>query len=114
MSTKPEVCFASYRPRAGKDAELLRAVAMHYPVLRKLELIPDRPPVVVRASDGTIIEVFEWVDADAAQKAHEHPEIAAVWESMGKVGEIATLSSLPEMLKPFPHFEPIELPLPVR
>jgi hypothetical protein len=101
--------FALYRPHAGKDAELLKAVAMHYPVLRKLELITDRAPVVARAGDGSIVEVFEWVSEEAAQKAHEHPEIAAVWESMGKVGDVAALSSLAEVQRPFPHFEPIEL-----
>jgi hypothetical protein len=83
---------------------------MHYPVLRKLELITDRAPVVARAGDGSIVEVFEWVSEEAAQKAHEHPEIAAVWESMGKVGDVAALSSLAEVRRPFPRFEPVELP----
>jgi hypothetical protein len=82
--------------------------------LRKLELITDRAPVVARAKDGSIVEVFEWVSEEAAQKAHEHPEIAAVWESMGKVGDVAALSSLAEVQRPFPHFEPVELPRPAR
>lgn len=114
MSTKSRIVFALYRPHAGKGAELLQAVAMHYPVLRKLELITDRAPVVARAKDGSIVEVFEWVSEEAAQKAHEHPEIAAVWESMGKVGDVAALSSLAEVQRPFPHFEPVELPRPAR
>jgi len=99
MSAKSKIVFALYRPHAGKGAELLQAVAMHYPVLRKLELITDRAPVV---------------SEEAAQKAHEHPEIAAVWESMGKVGDVAALSSLAEVQRPFPHFEPVELPRPAR
>jgi hypothetical protein len=49
MSTKSKIVFALYRPHAGKGAELLQAVAMHYPVLRKLELITDRTPVIARA-----------------------------------------------------------------
>jgi hypothetical protein len=110
MSAKSKIVFALYRPHEGKGAELLKAVAMHYPVLRKLELITDRAPVVARAKDGSIVEVFEWVSEEAARKAHEHPEIAAVWESMGKVGDVAALSSLPEAQRPFPHFEPVELP----
>ncbi len=112
--SKPRIVFALYRPHAGKDVEMLQAVAKHYPVLRKLELITDRAPVVARASDGSIVEVFEWISEDAVQKAHEHPEVAAVWESMGKVGAIAALSSLPEIQHPFPHFEPVELPRPAR
>lgn len=112
--SKARIVFALYRPHAGKDAEMLQAVAKHYPVLRRLELITDRAPVVARASDGSIVEVFEWVSEDAVQKAHEHPEVAAVWELMGKVGSIAALSSLPEVQHPFPHFEPVELPRPPR
>jgi hypothetical protein len=108
--SKPEIVFALYRPHAGKGEELLRAVAKHYPVLRKLELITDRAPVISRAEDGTIIEVFEWFSGEAARQAHEHPEIAAVWEDMGKVADIATLASLAEATERFPHFEPVELP----
>ena len=53
---KPEVVFALYRPHAGKDAELRRLIAQHLPVLRRLELVTDRPAILVRAQDGTYVE----------------------------------------------------------
>lgn len=101
--------FAAYRPHAGKDAALLKAIRDHMPVLRKLELITDRAPIVVRAKDGSIIEVFEWVSDEAMRMAHEHPEVATVWEGIGAVADIQTLGGLPEAGDRFPHFEPVKV-----
>ncbi len=72
------------RPHAGKHAMLAWSlVQRHCPTLRKYELITDREPVICRAGDGTIIEVFEWVSDEAHKRVHELPEIAAIWEQMG-------------------------------
>ena len=106
---KPEVVFALYRPHAGQDAELRRLIARHLPVLRKLELVTDRPPILVRARDGTYIEVFEWRSEESARLAHEHPEVAKVWEAMGEIADFPALESLAEARERFSHFEPVAL-----
>ena len=106
---KPEVVFALYRPHPGKDAELRRLIAQHLPVLRRLELATDRPAILVRAKDGTYIEVFEWRNQESAKLAHEHPEVARVWEAMGQVADFPALDSLEEAKQPFSHFEPAAL-----
>lgn len=105
--SKPEIVFALYKPHPGKEAALVRAVVGHLPVLRRLELITARTPVLARAKDGTLIEVFEWADGEAARKAHQHPEVAAVWEKISEVADIATLAGLAEAADRFPHFEPV-------
>jgi quinol monooxygenase YgiN len=104
---KPAIVFALYKPHAGKDAELLKLVQRHYPALRKYELVTDRVPIVSRSANGTIIEVFEWVDGESHKQAHEHPEIAEIWELMAQNGGMPTLGSLPEAVHTFPHFEPV-------
>ena len=106
---KPEVVFALYRPHPGKDAELRRLIAQHLPVLRRLQLATDRPAILVRAKDGTYIEVFEWRNEESAKLAHEHPEVARVWEAMGQVADFPALDSLEEAKQPFSHFEPAAL-----
>jgi hypothetical protein len=106
---KPEVVFALYRPHAGKDAELRRLISKHLPVLRKLELVTDRPAILVRAKDGTYIEVFEWRTEESSKLAHEHPEVAKVWEAMGEVADFPALESLEEAKERFSHFEPIAI-----
>ena len=105
--SKTQIVFAAYRPHEGKDAALLRAIDGHLPVLRKLGLITERTPIIVRAKDRTIIEIFEWATEDAARKAHQHPEVAKVWEGIGAVADIATLGGLAEAGDRFPHFEPV-------
>ncbi|MBI3722771.1 hypothetical protein HY251_02285 [bacterium] len=103
----PEVVFAIYRPHAGKAKELEAIVARHMPTLREMELVTERPSILVRSEDGTLIEVFEWCSNDAAQKAHEVPAVAKIWEAMGKVSDFATLGSLAEAKEHFPHFTPV-------
>jgi hypothetical protein len=78
-------------------------------MLRRLELITDRPVVLVKSKNGTYIEVFEWSTADSARQAHEHPEVAKVWEAMGKIADLPNLDSLEEVKARFPHFEPVTL-----
>jgi hypothetical protein len=104
-----KIVFAVYRPNEGKDAELRALIAQHVPALRNLGLITRRPPLLVKARDGTYVEIFEWISDDAARKAHEHPQIAEIWEQMGVVGTFGKLGQLPEANSEFPHFEPIEL-----
>jgi hypothetical protein len=104
-----QIVFALYRPHAGQDASLRRLIARHIPALRRLELITDRPSVLVRAGDGTYVEVFEWVSEAAARAAHEHADIAEIWDGMELIADFATLASLAEAQRPFTHFEPVVL-----
>jgi len=58
MRSIPVAC---YKPRAGCEEALLELVRIHLPPLRSEGLVTDRPSIVMRTADGTIIEVFEWV-----------------------------------------------------
>lgn len=103
-----EIVFAAYRPHPGKSEALTPLVREHLPTLRKLGLATDREGMLVRAKDGTWIEVFEWSSAEAARNAHEHPAVARIWEAMGKVCDFVSLASLEEAAKPFAHFAPAD------
>lgn len=105
---KPEIVFAMYRPHEGKADELEAIIKTHHPMLLDIEFVTDRPPIIVKAKDGAFIEIFEWVSAEAAHKAHHHPVVAKVWEAMGAICDFATLESLAEAQTPFPHFTPVD------
>ena len=105
----PQVVFALYRPRDGKDAELRALIAEHIPTLRRLELITDRPTILVKSKNGTYVEIFEWQSHAAAGQAHQHPELAKIWEAMGKIADLPGLESLDEAKGRFPHFAPVAL-----
>ena len=106
---RAQVVFAMYRPHSANDAQLRALIARHLPALRKFGLVTKRDPLLLRAGDGSYIEIFEWVSEEAARKAHEHQEIAEIWEQMGVVGSFGKLRDLPEVDKEFPHFEPVSL-----
>jgi hypothetical protein len=105
----PQIVFALYQPHDGKDAELRRILGQHVSTLRRLELATDRPTVLMKTRNGTYIEIFEWSTPEAAGLAHQHPEVAKVWEAMGKVADLRTLDSIEETKVRFPHFEPVNL-----
>lgn len=105
MASKPQLVIAIYRPKPGKLAEVESLVRKHYPTLKDYGLTTDQKPYLGRASDGTFVEVFEWISEEAATKAHDHPGVAKIWEAMAMVCDFGKLSQLPEAGKVFPRFE---------
>ena len=101
--------IVAYRPRPGKEQELLQLTREHLPILRSQGLATDRPSYVMRSTDGTIIEVFEWTSAEAIAMAHENP----VWQAMcGRFSEACDylrLEDLRESKNMFAEFDPVDL-----
>ncbi|HEV2365453.1 MAG TPA: hypothetical protein VGS12_14785 [Caulobacteraceae bacterium] len=102
-----EMVIAVYRPKPGKEAELMELAREHVPFLRRLGLASDRPCLAMRAKDGAIVEVFEWRDG-AVEKAHSHPEVQAMWARYGEVCEYSPIADLAEAKHPFSDFEPLD------
>ena len=105
MST--QIVIAMYRPQAGKEHELMALVESHLPTLQKLQLATARQPIVCQAEDGTVMEIFEWASAQSSAEAHEHPEVAMIWEKMGEIASFQRLEGLAEANRTFPHFQPL-------
>ena len=53
------IVIVAYRPKPGKKTKLLELVRNRVPTLRREDLVTDREPTIMRARDGTIIEVSE-------------------------------------------------------
>jgi hypothetical protein len=106
---KPETVICLYRVKPGNERRFTRLLEKHWPTLRALGLATRKRARHFRgAEDGggpLFVEIFEWVDGAAAQRAHEHPEIAAIWEPMDGLCEAR--GGRPNM--EFPHVQPIEL-----
>lgn len=90
----PVVVIACYRPRSGCAERLDELMADHVPILRSLGLVTDRAPIAARASDGTVVEVFEWRSQAAIDEAHTHPEVLAMW---GRYDEVSTYVPVAEV-----------------
>ena len=88
----PITTIPHYRVKPGCEDEFLAIIDSHWPALRELGLVTDREPQVFVGSEqdveGTyVVEVFEWADADASKRAHRHPAVSKIWESMGPLCE---------------------------
>ena len=103
------IVICAFRPKPGQEAELLEVVKTHMPTLKGQDYITDRPATVMRSTDGTILEVFEWKSEEHTRQAHEDPVVLAMWKRFGACCDYVTLRDLAETESPFPNFKPIDL-----
>jgi hypothetical protein len=101
------ISVACYRPRRGCEQALLDLVRDHLPPLRGQGLVTDRASIVMRAADGTIVEVFEWVSQQAIEGAHSNPVVLELWKRFEDVCTYEIPSNVAEFQKMFSHFEPV-------
>src|SRR5436305_4128360 len=74
------IVIVAYRPKPGKEKDTLELVRSRVPTLRKEGFVSDRAPTIMRARDGTILEVSEWKSREAIDAAHKNPNVLAMWE----------------------------------
>jgi quinol monooxygenase YgiN len=101
------VVIVAYRPKPGKENEILELVCERVPTLRKEGLVTDRVPTLMRTKDGTIIEVSEWKSREAIDAAHKNPTVLAMWNKFFAVCDCVPLNTLEEANDMFAGFEPI-------
>ena len=102
------VVIVAYRPKPGKEKELLELVRDRVPTLRKENLVTDRKPTLMHTRDGAIIEVSEWKSQEAIDAAHKNPNVLTMWNKFFAVCDCVPLNTLAEADEMFAGFEPIE------
>src|SRR6266404_9930735 len=102
------VVIVAYRPKPGKENELIDLVRSRVPTLRKENLVTDRVPAIMRSRDGTIVEVSEWKSQEAIDAAHRNPNVLAMWDKFFAICECVPLNTLPEAADMFAGFTPVE------
>ena len=88
------IAVVAYRPKPGKEQELLDLVRSRVPTLRKEGLVT--------------VEVSEWKSREAIDAAHKNPNVLAMWEKFFDVCDCVPLNMLPEAGDMFAGFTPIE------
>jgi len=110
MPTEMTTVVATYRVRADRVGAFEALLARHHPALVRLGLATASPPTIYRGLEhggGPIyFEIFTWVDPVAPRKAHEDPDVMAIWGPMGELLEDRPTG--PKM--GFPHVEAISFP----
>ena len=107
---KPMTALCTYRVKPGGEKDFLKLLNAHWPTLHRLGLVSDEPRLVFRGHDSEkttfFVEIFAWKDDRIFKKAHEYPEVMALWEPMEAMCEKRNGYPACE----FPHVEPLELP----
>ena len=101
------VSVACYKPKPGCEHALQELVRNHLPPLRAEGLVSERAPIVMRAADETIIEIFEWISPEAIAGAHQNPVVLGLWKRFEAVCTYEIPSHLAEFQTMFAHFEAI-------
>jgi hypothetical protein len=99
--------IVAYKPKPGKAKQLNEVVAKHLRVLSAEGLVTQRAAYVMRGEGRTLIEVFEWLSAEAIEQAHSNPAVLALWSEFEAVCEYVPLASLTESQHMFAEFEPV-------
>ncbi len=99
----PETVICHYRVVLGNEAKFDELLAAHWPALHRLGLVTDTKPQHFKGLEQDnqqpiYFEIFEWADG-GMERAHEHPEVMAIWEPMDQLCE--TRGGKPNM--EFPH-----------
>lgn len=101
--------ICTYRVKEGHEDALLARIHDHERAVRRLSLVTDEPTRVWQGRDEKgrpfFVKIFEWTGDDAVARAHEHPEVLAVWERMEPLCE--PRDGRPSM--EFPHVVPVAL-----
>jgi len=102
-----QIVIACYKPKPGKEDALKRLMETHLPRLKAEGLVTDRESIIMEARDGTILEVFEWVSAEAIAGAHKNPEVLKMWGEYAEVCDYVPINTLAESADMFARFKPL-------
>lgn len=109
MRDMGRIVISCYRPKSGHQEALRELMRRHVATLRSIGLVTNRVPITMEAKDGTFVEVFEWVPAEAIEAAHSHPAVLRMWEEYGQVCDYIPISQVAEASQLFSEFTPFEV-----
>lgn len=101
------IVIVGYKPIAGQSQMLHDVLKKHVDLLRKEGLATERAAMLMRASNGTFVEVFEWVSEDAIALAHKNPVVQQLWKEFGMLCEYVPVGDLAEASQLFSEFRPV-------
>lgn len=100
-----ETVICTYRARVDAEAAFVELLRRHWDTLHELGFVTDeRSTIYRRLNEPTYVEIFSWVDG-GFEKAHEHPDVLAVWEPMEPLLE----ERVGQPRWEFPHYRQVNL-----
>ena len=100
------IVIVGYKPKAGKAEALQQLMREHLSILKSQGLVTDRASIMMEASDGTIIEVFEWKSQAAIEQAHTNPAVLEMWGKYAEACDYVPVAQVEEAANLFSGFKP--------
>jgi hypothetical protein len=101
------IVIVAYKPKPGCSDDLQTLCREHVPILRQEGLATSREPILAVAADDIVVEIFEWVSADAIESAHNNVRVQQMWARFGSVCDYIPIGSVREATKLFSEFTPL-------
>jgi len=108
MTIMGRIVIVAYKPKPGKADALKQLAKTHVPRLKLEGLVTDRESIIMETIDGTIIEVFEWLSAEAINQAHQNKAVHEMWAEYAEVCDYVNLNSLSETANMFAEFNSVD------
>lgn len=102
------VVMACFRPNKGKQDEVNELLAHNLALLRAKGLVTRRELVTLKAEDGTLVELFEWVSRRALARAEKDDEIQRLWQKFAGISQFVPIAALAEAQQAFSAFEVLD------
>ena len=101
-----ETVICTYRVRADAEDRFLELLSRHWRTLRGLGFVTEEKSLVFRSIEGgiTYVEIFTWVEG-GFERAHNHPDVVAIWEPMEPLLEDRDGREKWE----FPHYQRVQV-----
>ena len=104
----PNKVICQYRVKRGNEDAFEELLANHWLTLHRLGLVTDVPSQHFKGEEQDngepiYFEIFDWLD-EAVGRAHEHPDVMAIWEPMDQLCE--SRGGKPNM--EFPHVDTLD------
>lgn len=96
--------IVGYRAKPGMQSTLEALVGRHWDVLRGEALVSDRPAYHMRAADGTVVEIFEWLSESSVERAQGNAAVQALRSEFAAVCDLVPVGQLPETDQLFSEF----------
>jgi hypothetical protein len=103
--------IACHRPKPGQAGALSVLLSTHHARLYEQGLVTRRPPVLMRARDGTLLEVLEWKSERALEEARANAVVLDLSRRFAAVCDALPIAALAEASTPRSEFESAELAL---
>ncbi|MGB6521648.1 MAG: hypothetical protein WBE83_07755 [Candidatus Cybelea sp.] len=100
------VVVVAYRPKPGREDDLVALTREHHAILREQGLVTARPAIIAQAKDRSIVEIFEW-EPGAVERAHSNAAVRELWKRYEAVCDYVPLRELEESESLFAGFEAI-------